>query len=184
MPGKTSHLKGRNILAVDDEQDVLDTIAEAIEEARVDKAQDYQSAVQKLNENDYDLAILDIMGVDGLKLLEKAVDRNIPAVMLTSHALSADTLLESIRLGAISYLPKEKLAELEEILEALLIAMESGEPTWKLLFDRLEGFFNDKFGSGWKDRDRKFWAEFSRTYQISKGIQSRLGHGRGAGLKV
>lgn len=174
MPDKASLLKGKRILAVDDEKDVLDTIEASLEGAGVDKAQDYHTALDKLTENNYDLAILDIMGVDGLSLLEKAVDRNIPAVMLTAHALSADTLLESVRLGAVSYLPKEKLAELEDIVEGLLAAMESGEPTWKLLFDRLEDFFNDKFGSEWKEKDRKFWSEFSRTYRVSKGIQSRL----------
>lgn len=174
MPDKTSLPKGKRILAVDDEMDVLDTIEDTLQGARVDKAQDYHTALGKLTENTYDLVILDIMGVDGLALLEKAVDRNFPAVMLTSHALSPDTLLESVRLGAISYLPKEKLAELEDILEALLAAMESGEPTWKLLFDRLEEFFDDRFGAEWKEKDRKFWSDFSRTYQVSKGIQSRL----------
>ncbi len=184
MPDETSLLRGKHILAVDDEEDVLDTIEDTLQGARVDKAQDYHTALVKLTENPYDLVILDIMGVDGLRLLEKAVDRNIPAVMLTAHALSADTLLESIRLGAISYLPKEKLAELEEILEGVLAAMESGEPTWKLLFDRLEDFFNDRFGSEWKEKDRKFWSDFSRTYQVSKEIQSRLKHEQGVGLKV
>jgi len=176
MPVKKSYLKGKRILAVDDEKDVLDTIEDALEEAEVDKAQDYQSALEKLNKNRYDLAILDIMGVDGLKLLEKAVARNIPSLMLTAHALSAETLLSSIRIGAVSYLPKEKLAELEEILEDLLAAIDAGEPTWKLLFDRLGGFFDQKFGSDWKEKDRKFWNEFSRTYHVSKGIQSRLKH--------
>ena len=96
--------------------------------------------------------------------------------MLTAHALSAETLLESIRIGAISYLPKEKLAALEEILEELMGAMETGKPTWKLLFDRLGDFFDEKFGSDWKDKDKSFWTEFSRTYHVSKGIQSRLKH--------
>jgi DNA-binding response OmpR family regulator len=176
MPEKTSYLKGKRILAVDDEKDVLDTIEDALEVARVDKARDYHTAVKKITNNTYDLAILDIMGVDGLKLLEKCVDRNIPAVMLTAHALSAETLLASIRIGAISYLPKEKLASLEEILEELLAAMESGRPTWKLLFDRLGDFFDQTFGSDWKDKDKSFWNEFSRTYHVSKGIQSRLKH--------
>lgn len=176
MPAKTSYLKGKHILAVDDEKDVLDTIEDALETAHVDKAQDYHSAVEKLTNNTYDLAILDIMGVDGLKLLEKAVDRNIPSVMLTAHALSAETLLASIRIGAISYLPKEKLAELEEILEQLLATMAAGEPTWKALFERLGAFFDEKFGPDWQEKDREFWSEFSRTYHISKGIQSRLKH--------
>lgn len=184
MPEKISHLKGKHILAVDDEQDVLDTIEDALEGSRVDKAQDYQTALDKLSSGDYDLAILDIMGVDGLSLLNEAVARNIPSVMLTAHALSAETLLESIRRGAISYLPKEKLAELEEILNDLVAAMEAGEPTWKMLFDRLGEFFDEKFGPDWKEKDRKFWSEFSRTYHVSKGIQSRLKHDDRVGLKV
>ncbi len=176
MSRKTPHLKGKRILAVDDEEDVLGVIEETLDGVHLDKALDYDGAIEKIDENTYDLAILDIMGVDGLGVLKKALDRNIPAVMLTAHALSADTLLESIRLGAVSYLPKEKLADLEAILEELLEAMESGEPTWKLLFDRLGEFFDDKFGTDWKEKDRKFWSEFSRTYQVSKGIQSRLKH--------
>ena len=184
MPQGKSRLEGKRILAVDDEKDVLDTIEDALEGARVDKAQDYQTAVDKLSRGSYDLAILDIMGVDGLSLLEKAVDRKIPAVMLTAHALSAETLLESIRLGAISYLPKEKLAELEEILGELMAAMEAGEPTWKLLFERLGDFFDEKFGPDWREKDKKFWSEFSRTYHVSKGIQSRLKHDDRVGLKV
>jgi CheY-like chemotaxis protein len=184
MPQGKSRLEGKRILAVDDEKDVLDTIEDALEGASVDKAQDYQTAVDKISKGSYDLAILDIMGVDGLSLLEQAVDRKIPAVMLTAHALSAETLLESIRLGAISYLPKEKLAELEEILGELMAAMEAGEPTWKLLFDRLGEFFDEKFGPDWKEKDKKFWSEFSRTYHVSKGIQSRLKHDDRVGLKV
>jgi len=184
MSAKTSHLEGKRILAVDDEKDVLDTIEDSLEMAHVDKAQDYHTAIEKLTNNKYDLAILDIMGVDGLKLLEKAVDRNIPSVMLTAHALSAETLLASVRMGAISYLPKESLAELEDILEQLLAAMETGEPTWKVLFERLGAFFDEKFGPDWQEKDREFWSEFSRTYHISKGIQSRLKHDKNVISKV
>lgn len=183
MSRKTPHLKGKRILAVDDEEDVLGIIEETLDGVNLDKALDYDGAIEKIDENTYDLAIVDIMGVDGLGVLKKALDRNIPAVMLTAHALSADTLLESIRLGAVSYLPKEKLADLETILEGLLEAMESGEPTWKLLFDRLGEFFEDKFGADWKEKDRKFWSEFSRTYQVSKEIQSRLKHDERVGSK-
>jgi DNA-binding NarL/FixJ family response regulator len=122
------------------------------------------------------LAILDIMGVNGLKLLEEAVARGIPAVMLTAHAINPQTLMESIRKGAISYLPKETLSELDELLEELLSAHQQGKPPWKLLFDRLGDYFNDRFGPGWKDKDREFWSEFSRTYQVGKGIQERLKH--------
>ncbi len=114
------------------------------------------------------------MGVDGLQLLEETVEREIPTVMLTAHAISPETLMESIQKGAISYLPKESLADLDDLLNALLEAFHRGEPPWKLLFEKLGDFFNDRFGSDWKEKDRDFWSEFSRTYQIGKGIQERL----------
>jgi CheY-like chemotaxis protein len=174
MAEKKSYLKGLRILAVDDEEDVLDTIVEALEMAAVDRAQDFKTAVKKIDKNVYDLAILDIMGVDGLTLLDRTVEKGIPTVMLTAHALNAETLLASVRKGAISYLPKEKLAEIDQILDDLLSAQAAGEPTWKLLFEKLGDFFDEKFGPGWKENDKDFWSDFSRTYQVSKGIQARL----------
>lgn len=176
MTAKESFLKGIRILAVDDEEDILETIEEILDESSVDTARDYQSASQKIKQGRYDLAILDIMGVDGLKLLDEAVDRKIPTVMLTAHAISAETLMKSIQKGAISYLPKETLADLDDLLNDILGAVQSGEPPWKLLFEKLGDFFDTRFGSEWKDKDREFWSEFSRSYQISKGIQERLKH--------
>ena len=176
MTAKESFLKGIRILAVDDEEDILDTIVEILDESRVDTARDYQSASQKIKKHKYDLAILDIMGVDGLKLLEETVDRGIPTVMLTAHAISPETLMESIRKGAISYLPKEALADLDDLLNELLGAFRRGEPPWKLLFEKLGEFFDKRFGSDWKEKELEFWSEFSRSYQVGKGIQERLKH--------
>jgi DNA-binding response OmpR family regulator len=169
-----SYIKGKRILAVDDEKDILDTIADILDEAHVDRAVDYETASRKIRDQRYDLAILDIMGVDGLKLLEETVERGIPTIMLTAHAINPETLMESIRKGAISYLPKETLAELDELLNSLLEAHERGEPPWKLLFDRLGDYFDQRFGSDWQAKDKAFWSEFSRNYQVSKGIQERL----------
>jgi DNA-binding response OmpR family regulator len=176
MAGSKSYIKGKHILAVDDEEDILETIAEILEEAHVDRAQDYDTASRRLREKRYDLAILDIMGVNGLRLLEEAVDQGIPAVMLTAHAVNPQTLMESIRKGAISYLPKETLAELDVLLNSLLEAFEQGEPPWKQLFDKLGDYFDRRFGPDWKAKDKEFWSEFDRTYQIGKGIQERLKH--------
>ncbi len=178
MTEKGSLLKGLRILAVDDEKDTLETIQDILDEAHIDTAGDYQSASEKIKLERYDLAILDIMGVDGLKLLEEAVHRGIPTVMLTAHAISPETLTASIQKGAISYLPKETLADLDTLLNDILSAVRNGEAPWKLLFEKLGDFFDSRFGSKWKDKDREFWSEFSRSYQISKGIQERLKHDR------
>ncbi len=174
MAEEKSYLRGKRILAVDDEDDVLETIEDILDEAEIDTARDYESASRKIKKNRYDLAILDIMGVNGLALLEEATKQNIPAVMLTAHAINPETLMESIRKGAISYLPKEALADLEGLLESLLGAQERGEPPWKFLFEKLGSYFDERFGADWKEKDKEFWSEFSRTYQIGKGIQQRL----------
>ena len=174
MAQPQNSLTGKRILAVDDEKDILDTIEDILIDADVDCVRDYESASFKLKSGGYDLVILDIMGVDGLKLLEEAVRRQIPAVMLTAHAINPETLMTSIRKGAMAYLPKETLAELDDLLMALLDAHRNGEPSWKLLFERLGGYFDERFGPGWQDKDRAFWADFSRSYQVGRGIQERL----------
>jgi DNA-binding response OmpR family regulator len=178
MIAKEFFLKGIHILAVDDEEDILETIVEILDESHVDTAREYHSASKKIKEHKYDLAILDIMGVDGLQLLEEAVEREIPTVMLTAHAISPETLMESIQKGAISYLPKESLADLDELLNDLLHAHHRGEPAWKLLFEKLGDYFDKRFGAEWKEKDHEFWSKFSRSYQIGKGIQERLKHDR------
>jgi DNA-binding response OmpR family regulator len=176
MPGEESLLKAKHILAVDDEEDILETIKDILDESVIDSARDYESASNKIKIGQYDLVILDIMGVNGLKLLEEAVDRGMPTVMLTAHAVNPQTLMESIQKGAISYLPKEKLSELDDLLNSILGAHHRGEPPWRLLFEKLGEYFNRRFGSDWKEKDREFWSEFSRTYSIGKGIQERLKH--------
>jgi CheY-like chemotaxis protein len=176
MTQPLSHLKGKRILAVDDEQDILESIEDILDEARVDGARDYESASLKIRENRYDLAILDIMGVNGLKLLEETVAQNIPTVMLTAHAINPEALMASIQKGAIAYLHKETLAELDTLLNKLLAAYAEGGLPWKLLFEQLGTYFDERFGPGWKEKDKEFWSQFSRTYQIGKGIQQRVVH--------
>ncbi len=178
MSGTKSYLEGMRILAVDDEEDVLDTIEEDLEFSRVDKASDYHMAKEKIAKGKYDLAILDIMGVDGLSLLQDTVAKGIPTVMLTAHAMNAETLMTSIERGAIAFLPKEKLAELEGLLANLLETHHSGKPTWKILFEELGEHFDEKFGSGWQEKHSDFWSKFNQTYSVSKGIRTRLMHDR------
>ena len=153
----SSNLKGLHVLAVDDEQDILDTIEDVLDEAKVDRAKDYDSASQKLKETKYDLAILDIMGVNGLVLLAEAVERGIPTVMLTAHSLNPASLKASILKGALSYLPKEELPKLDEFVSEVLETHQSGGSTWKLLSKRLGNFFDRAFGQDWMTDDQSFW---------------------------
>jgi len=167
-------LAEKSVLAVDDEVDILETIEDILDESNVDTARDYESASEKIKKQTYDLVILDIMGVNGLQLLEESVAKGFPTVMLTAHAVNPDTLMASIRKGAISYLPKESLADLDDLLNDLLGAYERGEAPWKLLFEKLGSYFDERFGADWKEAEKTFWSDFDQTYEIGKGIQERL----------
>jgi len=153
----TSYIKDISVLAVDDEKDILETIEDVLDEAKVDRAGDYDSASQKLKDTKYDLAILDIMGVNGLDLLVEAVNRGIPTVMLTAHAMNPETLKASITKGALAYLPKEELTRLDELVNELLEAHKKGNSTWRLLFERLGDYFENSFAPGWAKDDPEFW---------------------------
>ena len=166
-----SILNGKSILAVDDEADVLtvleDEVREACPDSRFDKASTYEQAVERMILLTYDVVILDIMGVRGFDLLELAVARNFPVVMLTAHALTPDALKRSYEMGARAYLPKEKLGEIVPFLEDVL--RYENLPGWKRLLEKMEGFFNERWGQHWKKPDEKFWKEFDeKTAQIKK----------------
>ena len=162
-------LKEKRILIVDDEPDVLETLAEILDMCLVDTAPDFETARKFLNKNTYDLAILDIMGVRGYDLLELANKRNIPALMLTAHAVSPDNLVRSIKGGAQSYVPKDKISDIALYIEEILGSREKGETEkgakW---FERLEPYFDKKFGEDWKKKDREFWDVFDQKYSASR----------------
>ena len=152
-----SPLKDKVVLIVDDEPDVLETIAEELDLCLIHTAADYEKARQYLFSYTYDLVILDIMGVNGFELLKIAVAKNFPTVMLTAHALTPEALEKSIKLGAVSFLPKEKISQLREFLEAVVLS--GGKPGWKRLFHKMGAYFNERFGPDWKEKDR-FFKEF------------------------
>lgn len=159
---KESPLKGRSILAVDDETDVLDTIEDELDICTLAKVADYDTAVQHLVSYHYDIVILDIMGVNGFELLRIAVARGMPAVMLTAHAITPEALKKSMELGAVFFLPKEKLGELRTFLEE--IVLESGKPIWEKLFDQLGDYFKKRFGADGIKKDQLF-KELVETYR-------------------
>ena len=117
---KEGILKDKIVLAVDDEQDVIDTIEEELDMCIVDKAYTYNEASQFLLSYHYDIVVLDIIGVNGFELLKIAAYRGFPTVILTAHAVSQEIQKKSKKMGAISFLPKEKMHELVELLEGVL----------------------------------------------------------------
>jgi len=163
---RKSILNGRNILAVDDEPDVLTILEEEIlgacPDTKIDKATSYQGAADLLKSRNYDLVILDIMGVRGFDLLDLAVSRGIPVAMLTAHSLNPESLKRSYEMKARAYLPKEKLGEIVPFLEDILedTDVSSG---WARTMKRLDNYFEKRWGGDWVKSDPAFFQNFNTT---------------------
>ena len=160
-------LKDKVVLVVDDEPDVLDTVADILETCLVKKAVDYETARQYLMSFTYDIVILDIMGVNGFELLKISVKRGFPTVMLTAYALSPEALEKSIKLGAVSFLPKEKMSQLESYLADVVLG--GNKPVWGRLFHKLEDLFSKRFGPDWMQRN-SFFNEFEAAMRHEKEL--------------
>jgi DNA-binding NtrC family response regulator len=162
-------LDGKKILAVDDEPDILEVLEGLLTMCDVAKATTFNEAKKLLESEDFDIAILDIMGVDGYRLLDIANRRNITAVMLTAHAFTPDNLVRSIKEGAASYLPKEELPNIASFLNDILEAQEKGKSTWEPWQERLpSSYFEKRWGAAWRDTDKDFWERFRA------GIRDRI----------
>ncbi len=157
-------LKDRRILVVDDEPDILETIEELMDMCILDTAGSFEAARKKLDETAYDLAILDIMGVNGYEILALAKEKDLPALMLTAHALTPENLKESIKKGADAYIPKDELANLQTHVADVIRTRIQGNQGYGAWFSKLKPFFDKSFGSGWQEKDRNFWNSFNDKY--------------------
>ena len=166
-----SILNGKRILVVDDERDVLEVLEEEIlgyaPSCTIEKVYSYRDATQKLESQNYDLVVLDIMGVRGFDLLDQTVKRKFPAAMLTAHSLDPESLKRSIDMGACAYLPKEKLGEIVPFLEDILESAD-GLSAWGRLMSKLEGYFTSRWGELWKKSEEKFWTDFDKQTSRTK----------------
>lgn len=164
----SSVLKGKRLLAVDDEPDILEVLEEELAkyEVKLDRASSFEGGIQRLTSYTYDLVILDIMGVRGFELLEAAVSKNLPVVMLTAHALSIEALQRSIDLGARAFLPKDEMDRIVPFLEDVLTL--SYESAWLSLFKKLGTYFGKRFGPEWRKSEREFLERFQENQEMKE----------------
>ena len=171
----SSLLDGKKILIVDDEPDVLEVLEEFLSMCELVKASTYEEAKAMLESQAFDMAILDIMGVDGYALLDIAKKKKITAVMLTAHALTPDNVVRSIKEGAASYIPKDEITGIADFLIDVLKAQKEGKNPWGPWQERLpSSYFEKRWGAAWQDIDKEFWERFraslrSRKSQSEKG---------------
>lgn len=153
-------LEGKKVLIVDDEPDILETLEELLSDCHVKKASTFEEAKALLEKESFDIAVLDIMGVDGYSLLDIAKERKVIPVMLTAHAFSPEHTIRSYRRGAALYVPKDKIANITDYLIDVLQAIDAGKSTWWRWLKRFESYYDKKFEAQWKSKDKDFWKSF------------------------
>ena len=154
---------GKRLLIVDDERDILETLTDLLVVCKIDSASSFEEAKKLLEQYEYDLVVLDIMGVNGFDLLEIANKRNIPALMLTAHSLNEETLRKSLKEGATYFVPKDKIAEIATYVADVLEARRSNMNSWARWFERLSSFFDATFtGPNWREQEKAFLEKLKR----------------------
>ena len=118
------------ILVVDDERDIrraLDIVL-SDEGYTVDTAANGLEAIQKLQQNNYDLVLTDLKmeGADGFEVLKKSqeINESLPVIMMTAFG-SVDTAVEAMKLGAMDYIVKPFMHD--DIKMTIQRALEHGK---------------------------------------------------------
>lgn len=179
-------LKGKRVLIVDDEPDILDLLTELLSPCMIDRAPTFEGARELLETEDYDVVVLDIMGVKGFELLDIARQKNIPALMLTAHALDKESLKKSAEEGASYYVPKEEISKIDVFVADVIEARENNKNPWVRWYERLCGFFdnNMKFsGPNWREQHKEFWDEKLKSFGFASDITSEIRENGGSGNK-
>ena len=113
------------ILIVDDEKLIREVIKEYCENENyeIDEASNGEEALNLIQNNSYDLLILDIMmpKLDGFSLCKKINDKDIPIIILSARTDEFDKLM-GFDLGIDDYItkpfsPKELIARIKAVLK-------------------------------------------------------------------
>ena len=129
------------ILVADDEELARRSLSELLQEEgyQVHEAADGTTALQLLDEIDFDLILSDITmpGADGIAVLKKVRETHPQTmVMLMTAYASVDTVVEALRLGAQDYLLKPLL--LEDVLNKVRRLLEYKQQAWEIQLLRRE----------------------------------------------
>ena len=138
----TGHEK---ILVVDDEQSIIDTLKLILnhDKSEVDGCLDGNTALKKVQEEPYDLILLDIKmpRMDGMEVLDKLMDMNPDTVviMISGHG-NIETAVEATKKGAYNFLqkPLPDLQELKIIIRNAIEYKKSRDELNKLRQELLE----------------------------------------------
>ena len=122
-------MKKRNVLVVDDDQDVLSMLERLLQKLEYIPFVAYngEEALRIIDTNKIDVVVSDLVmpEMDGMELLKRVKSRksDIPFVMITGHP-TIETAVEAIKKGAYDYLTKP--FQVEEVQIKIDRALEKG----------------------------------------------------------
>ncbi len=130
----TNKQKGR-ILVIDDEPDIRESLQDflSLEGYSVDLAHNGGDGLRKLDGEDYDLVLLDLMMPDrsGMDVLVefRERDRETPVFMITAYG-SIDTAVQSLKAGATDFFqkpwnPEKLIVEIDRIISTRRLEREN-----------------------------------------------------------
>lgn len=129
----------QKILAVDDEQDIIELLSYNLsrEGFEVTTAADGEEALKKIRAKSFDLIILDLMmpGIQGMELCRilrnDPKTKSLPIIMLTAKTEEVDRIL-GLEMGADDYItkpfsPRELIARIKAVLRRSARALPEGK---------------------------------------------------------
>ncbi|PKN66206.1 MAG: response regulator [Deltaproteobacteria bacterium HGW-Deltaproteobacteria-15] len=136
------------ILVVDDEKNIRLTLSQSLESLGVEirTAVNGEEALQKLQEEDFSLILLDLKmpGMDGMEVLRRVRERWSKArvIIITAHG-TIESAVEAMKLGAADFIqkpfsPREIRGLVTQVLEREALTEETAEDyqTWISLSNR------------------------------------------------
>lgn len=114
-----SRFKSKKVLIVDDEPNILELYSEVLSDAGfiIDIANNGNEALQKLEESEFDLVLLDIMmndgpdGIECLKIIKSNTEKyKKPVVVMLTNLALTNNVKEAFDHGAEGYLIKLTLS--------------------------------------------------------------------------
>lgn len=126
-----------DILIIDDEQVVIDSIKRIcdINNYKVDFALDAETALLKINGNNFRIIISDIMmpGMDGFQFLNELRNKNIDTpVVITSGYSTIENAVRSLCSGALDFIPKPfSFDEIVSVIKRCIKYSELTHPSTK-----------------------------------------------------
>ena len=174
-----------NILIIDDEVDLCQSLLELLEEQeyKVFIAHSGREGLTKVKENLPDLVLLDIMmsGIDGIETLEKirTIDKDVSVIMLTAYQ-TVETAVQAMKLGAYDYISKPfNFEELKIIIRRALQSRNLSKEVISLRHQIREKFsFNNIVGKSDKMKEVLYKIEKVAPTSATVLIRGESGSGK------